>query len=380
MTGFSRHISGKFNKIPQGLILDTGALASYDDVIDLSIGDPDLTTDAAVIDAAMRDAKAGYTRYGDPAGDPQLIRAVCRDWRLRQGMELDPSMVQITCSAGLAMMMSLIAVTDPGDEVIVLSPHYPEYSGQIAMAGAVEREVALSSEEGFAITAEKLEAAVTSRTKALIFNNPVNPTGGHYREDTLKLLLDFAKSHDLVILADEIYTDLVYDGPFRSILALPGAMDCAVSIGSFSKNFMMTGWRVGFIAADPALLDVILRISDWMTYCAPSVSQRAALAALNDAERLRGLYVPVFRERVMAGAEKLAQCPTIDIARPQGTFYLFPSIKRSGMTSQEYCAWLLKEKHILATPGSLFGKGGEGCVRFACTVPAEKLTEAFGRL
>ncbi|MBQ1384148.1 MAG: aminotransferase class I/II-fold pyridoxal phosphate-dependent enzyme, partial [Firmicutes bacterium] len=194
------------------------------------------------------------------------------------------------------------------------------------------------------------------------------------------MLAGLAEEYDLLVAADEIYTRYLYDGKFTPMRTLPGMRERTITLNSFSKNFMMTGWRVGFIAADPALLDVILRISDWMTYCAPSVSQRAALAALNDAERLRGLYVPIFGERVMTGAEKLAQCPAIDIARPQGTFYLFPSIKRSGMTSQEYCAWLLKEKHILATPGSLFGKGGEGCVRFACTVPAEKLTEAFGRL
>ncbi len=375
-----RFISGKFEHIAQGLILDTGALSAYDDVIDLSIGDPDLTTDEKVIEAAMRDAKAGYTRYGDPAGDPELIEAVCADMNARRGTALAPSMIQITNSAGLAMMMSLIALTDPGDEVIVLSPHYPEYSGQIAIAGAKEVEVALDPEDGFKITKEALEAAVSAKTKALIFNNPVNPTGVHYGEETLRLLLGFARAHGLVILADEIYTDLVYDVPFRSILSLPGAMRNALSIGSFSKNCMMTGWRVGWIAADPDLLAVILRISDWMTYCAPSVSQRAALAALREGERLRSLYVPIFRERVMLGAEMLSRIPGIDVRRPQGTFYLFPSIKKSGMSSEEYCSWLLHEKHILATPGGLFGRGGEGCVRFSCTVPLEKLREAFERL
>lgn len=374
-----RFIAGKFEQIPQGLILDTEALAKYNDVIDMSIGDPDLTTDSRIIEAAMKDAKAGYTRYGDPNGDPELIRAICRYWKNRYDVEIGPECVTITNSAGLGMMMSLMAIVEPGDEVIVLSPHYPEYSGQIAMAGGKEVEVPLKAEEGFAITREALEAAVSPKTKALIFNNPVNPSGILYERETLQLLADFAKDHDIVILADEIYTDFIYDGKFESIRNLPGMERYVVSINSFSKNYLMTGWRVGFIVADPALLEVILRISDWMTYCASSVSQRAALKALELYDDLKKTYIPVFEERVMYGAQRLAQVDHIDIIRPRGTFYLFPSVKKSGMTSAQYCTWLLNEKHILATPGSLFGQGGEGCIRLSCTVPIEKIKEAMDR-
>ena len=375
-----RFIAERFKNFSKGLVLDTKALASYDDIIDLSIGDPDLVTDEKIIRAAMNDALSGYTSYGDPQGDPQLREAICRDWQKRYGQTVLPSEVFVSNSAGLGMLLLLIAFTDPGDEVLLLSPHYPEYTGQIRLAGGVPVEVVLSSDDGFAVTREKLEAALTEKTKMLIFNNPVNPTGVHYKEETLRLLADFAKEHGLLILADEIYTDYVYDEPFRSILTVPGGRDVALSVGSFSKNSQMAGWRVGYVVAEESLMGLFLDISDLLTYVAPSVSQRAAIKALEIREEIIENKISVFRERVEYGAERLSKIKGISIMKPRGTFYLFPSIKGTGMTSEEFCDWLLKEKHIMATPGSAFGAGGEGFVRISCTCPIEKIKEAMDRL
>ncbi len=377
-----RNFIGKRFQVSSGpvLSLDTEALSRYDDVIDLSIGDTDFVTDSAIIDAAFRDAKRGYTHYGDPKGDKELISAVCDAWRADYGQRIDPDHVLITASSCLGMALVMMAVLDAGDEVIVFSPYFSPYRSQIELAGGVCVEVPTYAEEDYAIDPARLRAHITPKTKAIIFNNPTNPTGMGYGEETLRLLAEVAEEYDLLIVADEIYTTYLFDGEYIPMRTLPGMAERTVTLNSFSKNFMMTGWRVGAIIAEPALLSVISSINGSMIYTTPAISQRAALEALNQRRRIKATYVEAYRERLGYSADRLSAIPYLTLVRPKGTFYLFPGVEKTGLTAGEFCARLLDEAHVLVTPGDAFGSTGKGHIRIACTVGLEKLKAAYDRM
>ena len=234
-------IAKRFQSAGTGLTLDTAALAKYKDIVDLSIGDTDFTTDEAIINAAFRDAKAGYTHYGDPKGDPELISAVCKAWEEDFDQSLPRDHVLVSASSCLGMSLAMFAILDPGDEVIVFSPYFALYRAQIELAGGVCVDVPTYAEEDYAISEERLRAAITPRTKAIIFNNPTNPTGMGYDLSTMEMLARVAKEYDLLIAADEIYTTYIYEGDFRPIRTLPGMAERTITLNSFSKNFLMTG-------------------------------------------------------------------------------------------------------------------------------------------
>ena len=203
-------IAKRFQSAGTGLTLDTAALAKYKDIVDLSIGDTDFTTDEAIINAAFRDAKAGHTHYGDPKGDPELISAVCKAWEEDFDQSLPRDHVLVSASSCLGMSLAMFAILDPGDEVIVFSPYFALYRAQIELAGGVCVDVPTYAEEDYAISEERLRAAITPRTKAIIFNNPTNPTGMGYDLSTMEMLARVAKEYDLLIAADEIYTTYPY--------------------------------------------------------------------------------------------------------------------------------------------------------------------------
>ena len=229
-------------------------------------------------------------------------------------------------------------------------------------------------------TPEALRAAVTPRTKAIIFNNPANPTGKAFTMDDMRLIADVAKENDLLVLADEIYTRYLYKGVFVPMRTLPGMEARTVTLNSFSKNFMMTGWRVGFIIAPREIVDAIGYANGAMIYTAPSVSQRAAIRALSLREEIRETYITRYKNRVFYATERINTIPYMTLVPPMGTFYLFPGIKKTGLSSAEFAKTALEKAHVLVSPGGVFGKTGEGHVRIACTAKTEQLKEAFDRL
>lgn len=376
----SDFIAKRFRSIDAGLSLDTEALARYNDVIDLSIGDTDFITDDAIIDAAFHDAKAGYTHYGNPMGDPELIHAVCAAWQEDFRQPLTPDHVLITASSCLGMALVMMAILDPGDEVIVFSPYFSLYRNQIELAGGVCVEVPTYAEEGWAVDETRLRAAITPKTKAIIFNNPCNPTGMGYDRSTLELLGRVAEEHDLLIAADEIYTTYLYEGDFIPLRTIPGLAHRVITLNSFSKNFLMTGWRVGVAIAEPEILEVMSNINNSLIYTAPSISQRAAIQALAIRQAIREKYVLAYRDRIFYAADRMEQIPYLSLVRPKGTFYLFPGIEKTGLSAEDFCQALLERAHVLVTPGTLFGSTGAGHFRIACTVGLDRLKEAFDRM
>ncbi len=373
-------IAKRYQSAAGTLSLNTEALRRYDDVIDLSIGDTDFTTDERIIDAAFRDARAGYTHYGDPRGDAELIGAIRRAWKEDFSQEVSDDEVIVTASSCLGMALVMLATLDPGDEAIVFSPYFTLYRQQIELAGGVCVEVPTYAEENYAIREERLRAAITPRTKLLVFNNPVNPTGMAYERSDMELLVRIAQEFFNDTATTEIYTTYLYEGSFVPIRTLPGAKERTVTLNSFSKNFLMTGWRVGAIIADPEIVRTVNRVNGCLIYSAPSVSQRAAIAALSVRESIRREYVGQYRRRVFYAADRIEAIPYLGLCRPKGTFYLFPDAKKTGLTSNQFCDALLERAHILVSTGSVFGSTGEGHFRIACTVDESQLREAFDRM
>ncbi len=373
-------IAKRFRHSGSALTLDTAALAKYRDIIDLSIGDTDFTTDETIIEAAFRDARAGHTHYGDPKGDPELVTAVCRAWEEDFDQPLARGHVLVSASSCLGMALAMLAILDPGDEVIVFSPYFALYREQIELAGGVCVEVPTYASEGYAISEERLRAAVTPRTKAIIFNNPTNPTGMGYGMETMELLAHVAKEYDLLVAADEIYTTYLYEGDFRPLRTLPGMAERTITLNSFSKNFLMTGWRVGVIIAEPELLAVMNSVNGCLIYSAPSISQRAAIRALEVRKEIRRKYVSAYRDRIFYAADRMEKIPYLSLVRPKGTFYLFPGVEKTGLDDRQFCKELLERAHVLVSPGSAFGASGAGHFRIACTVGLDQLKTAFDRM
>ncbi len=375
-----KYIARRFRAAGGGLTLDTEALRRYEDVIDLSIGDTDFTTDRRVIEGAYRDALRGYTHYGDPKGDPELIDGICAAWEEDFQQAVRPEEVLVTTSSCMGMAQALLALLEPGDEVIVLAPYFADYRNQIELAGGRVVEVACREEDGYLPREAALRAAVTPRTRALIVNTPCNPTGAAYGADTLAMLARVAQEQDLLVLADEIYTRYLYDGAFIPMRTLPGMRERTVTLNSFSKNFLMTGWRVGYIIAHPELIGAFQRVNDGLTYVAPSVSQRAAIWALRLRQEIADEYISVYRRRVYAACDALQEMDYLTVTRPRGTFYLFPGIGKTGLEDGAFRQLALEEAHVLVSPGSAFGTAGRGHFRIACTVDDARLAQAMERL
>lgn len=374
------YIAKRFQSLQTGFTLNTAALEKYSDIIDLSIGDPDLTTDERIIHAAFADAKAGYTHYGNPKGDPELIAGICKTWKEDFDQIVTPEEVIITASSCMGMYLALSALLDPGDEVITFSPYFAVYRQQIEFCGGKCVEVPTYAAENFSIDEQRLRQAVTEKTKAIIFNNPNNPTGMAYDRKESEIIAKIAQEYDLLVLADEIYTAYIVTGDHVPMRTLPGMEERTVTLNSFSKNYLMTGWRVGCIIADPAIIQVINHVNGCMIYAAPSVSQRAALAALPLRQEIRKEYVEYLLKRLTYVTSRIERIPYLDLVKPRGTFYLFPGIQKTGLTSAEFCRTLLEQVHVLVTPGHVFGSTGEGHFRIACTVDTDKLEEAFDRM
>ena len=374
------YVAKRFQSAASGLTLDTAALSKYSDVIDLSIGDTDFITDEAIIDAAFRDAKRGHTHYGDPHGDRELIDAVCTAWQEDFSQPLAPDHVLITASSCLGMALVMMAILDPGDEVIVFSPYFPMYRSQIELPGGVCVDVPTYAEEGYAIDEARLRAAITPKTKAIIFNNPTNPTGMAYGRETLELLARVAQEYDLLIAADEIYTTYLFEGSYVPLRTLPDMAERTITLNSFSKNFLMTGWRVGTAIAEPEILAAMHTINGALIYSAPSISQRAAIAALHMRSAVREAYISAYRDRIFYSIERLQNIPYLTLTPPKGTFYLFPGVEKTGLSAPEFCKELLSRAHVLATPGDAFGQTGRNHFRIACTVDIAQLKEAYDRM
>ncbi|MEN1758912.1 aminotransferase class I/II-fold pyridoxal phosphate-dependent enzyme [Anoxynatronum sibiricum] len=363
---------------PMGEVDDLVKL--YSNVINLSLGDPDQTTDEGVIQFALQEALQGHTHYTDFRGDPELRQEIRNFYRDDFKTLVDDPEIMVTASACLAVYLALEATLDPGDEVILPAPYFTPYYQQVELAGGIPVELPTYEEENFQVDLKRLEAAITDRTRAIIVNSPTNPTGAVFSEETLQLIGDIAIKRDLLIIADEVYQAFVFNGDFQSLITIDDIRDRLVVVNTFSKDYQMTGWRVGHMIAPREIIRICQQINENVVFTPSSVSQRAALYALRNRHTLLAQSHELYRERVSYAARRIQQIPWMSVLEPQGTFYLFVNIKKTGLSSQEVSKMILHQAKVLTIPGNSFGNSGEGYLRIACTVSQEKLEEAFDRI
>ncbi|MBZ2174532.1 pyridoxal phosphate-dependent aminotransferase [Schnuerera sp. xch1] len=352
----------------------------FDDVIDLSLGDPDLITHDIVIENSMRDAKLGHTKYTDFRGDPELRNEIINFYKDEYDLSIRDEEIFVATSGCLAMYLALEAILDDGDEVIMQAPYFTPYPQQIELARGVPVPLDSYEEEDFQVNIERLESIVTERTKAIIINSPNNPTGNILSIKTMEGIRDIAVKYDLVVISDDIYTSFCYRKPFIPIVSIEGMKERTIVINSFSKNFTMTGWRIGNIIAPDYIIRTIQQINENLVFTAPSISQRGAIYALRNRDIIQAEIIEEYRKRVFYAANRIKNIPNLSVLSPKGTFYLFVNVKKTGLTSIQASDYILKKAHVLTIPGISFGKCGEGYIRIACTVGIEKLKEAFDRI
>lgn len=359
---------------------EAAAFADRKDLINLSIGDPDYDTDVKIIEEALKDAKNGHTHYTDPLGYMELREEVSKFYMENYEINIDSSEVMITVGACHGMYLALQAVIDPGDEVIIHEPYFTPYSQQVTLAGGVPVTVPTYEEENFELNPERLKAAITSRTKAVIINSPNNPTGACFSIDTLKAIADIAAEYNLLVISDEVYDGFCYGNKFSSFITIAGMKERTIILQSFSKDYAMTGWRIGYTIAPSYIIRCMANINEGICFSAPSISQRAALHALKMDDDVRTPVIEEYKNKVISSAEIINSINKLSVLSPKGSIYLFVNIKKCGMSSNDFAKRLLKEAGVLVIPGTAFGESGEGYVRIACTVSEQELKEAFRRM
>ena len=351
-----------------------------DDVISLGVGEPDFATPWRIREAAIHSVERGHTHYTSNHGLFDLRRMLSDDLKRRYDLEYDPNdelLITVGVSEGLDLAMR--AILDPGDGVIVPEPSYVSYAPCVTLAGGAVVPVATTEENGFRVTAEQIETAVRRNVKALVLSYPNNPTGAVLSRDELLAIADVAQRHDLIVISDEVYDRLVYQHTHTSFPSLPGMRERTVLLGGFSKSHAMTGWRVAFAAAPPEILGAMVKIHQYTMLCAPGPSQAAAIEALKTDDRVVDDMVTAYNHRrrlLVKGLNDMG----LRCFEPRGAFYAFPSIKATGLSSDEFAESLLKEERVAVVPGSAFGAAGEGYVRCCYAVSTGEIEEALERM
>ncbi|MCY7782318.1 MULTISPECIES: aminotransferase [unclassified Bacillus (in: firmicutes)] len=365
---------------PSGIRKFFDLAATMEGVISLGVGEPDFVTAWNVREASILSLEQGYTSYTANAGLYSLREEISRYLSSRFDLRYssDNELI-VTVGASQALDIAIRAIVNPGEEVIIPEPCFVAYDALVSLAGGIPVHVHTTADKGFKATAEDFEAAVTEKTKAILICSPSNPTGSVYSKEELNEIAEFAKKHDVIVLADEIYAELTYDEEFTSIAALPGMKERTVVISGFSKAFAMTGWRLGFAAAPSVLRNAMLKIHQYAMMCAPAMAQFAALEGLKngmeDVEKMKKSY----RRRRNLFVESLNEIG-LSCHHPGGAFYAFPSIKSTGMSSEQFAEELLTQEKVAVVPGSVFGPSGEGYIRCSYATSIEQLQEALVRI
>lgn len=365
---------------PSGIRKFFDIAATMDDVISLGIGEPDFVTPDPILQSGIASLTRGETSYTSNAGMLELRTALSKHLNQLYGVSYDPSNeILITVGVSEALYVAMTAVIDPGDEVVIPEPCFVSYGPEVTFAGGVPVTVPTYVHDDFQVTAAALEAAITPRTKAILLGYPNNPTGAVMTRQIMTEIAALAEEHDLLIISDEIYDQLVYGIEHTCVPSLPGMRDRTILLGGFSKDYAMTGWRIGYACANPELLAAMGKVHQYSIMCASTMAQAAALVALEQgADHVKRMRQEYDRRRhlIVDGFNTLG----LDCFEPRGAFYAFPSIARSGMSSDSFAWRLLEEEEVAVIPGEAFGASGNGFVRAAYAQSYEKIEEALNRI
>ncbi|WP_075982746.1 aminotransferase [Bacillus massilinigeriensis] len=365
---------------PSGIRRFFDLAAGVEGVISLGVGEPDFVTSWSIREAAILSLEQGYTSYTANAGLIELRKEISYYLSDRFKVDYNPkNQIIVTVGGSQALDIALRTILDPGDEVIVLDPSFVAYAPLVTLAGGKPIEVQTLKENDFKVTPEQLEKAVTERTKAIILCSPNNPTGSMMTKKELERFSDFVIKNDLLVISDEIYAELSYDEEYTSLATIRGMKERTILISGFSKGFAMTGWRLGFVCAPIEISEAMLKIHQYGMMCASTMSQYAAIEALkngrDDVEEMKKSY----RRRRNYFVQSLNEIG-LTCHVPGGAFYAFPSIKSTGLTSEQFAERLILEEKVAVVPGDVFGISGEGHVRCSYASSMEQLQEAIKRM
>jgi len=348
-----------------------------DDIISLGVGEPDFVTPYRTREAAIFSINQGQTSYTSNAGLLSLRKAISKYLADRFQVEADAEdEVLITVGVSEGIDLALRAILNPGDEVIIPEPCYIAYDPLVQLAGGVPISLACSEENGFHLNLDDLEKLITPRTRALVLNYPCNPTGTTLNREEIERLAQIARASEMIVISDEIYAEMTFAHKHVSLASIPEAADWTILLSGFSKAFAMTGWRIGYASGPAEIISAMKKIHQYNMLCAPIMSQRAAESALTEGMHDMEQMVEVFRQRgnyIHSGFEQLG----LKCVKPEGAFYAFPSIKETGLTSQQFCRRLLEEEKVAVVPGSAFGPTGEGHFRAAYAASFESIDRAL---
>jgi aminotransferase len=364
---------------PSGIRKFFDLASQMEDIISLGVGEPDFPTPWHIREAGIYALENGNTTYTSNWGILELREAISEHIFKLYKILYDPEgEILITTGSSEALDLAIRATIEPGDEVIIHQPSYVSYLPCVILAGGVPKILPTYPEEEFKINPQRLKEMITPRTKAIILNYPNNPTGAIMDRDTLLEIAEIVDKYDLIVISDEIYDRLVYDGEFTSFASLPNMKERTILINGFSKAYAMTGWRLGYALGNREIIEAMMKIHQYTMLCAPTVAQLAALEALKleeEVEKMRDSYNQR-RRFFYQGLKEIG----FDVVEPKGAFYIFPSIKKFGLSSEEFAERLLREKRVVVIPGSVFGECGEGFIRCTYASSLPDLKEALRRM
>lgn len=351
------------------------------DVIHLEIGQPDFPTPSDISSAGVKSIEAGETQYVSSWGIDDLRLASAGATEKSRGFRPEISQILVTPGANIATYLTIACLLDSDDEVLLPNPGFPTYSASVSALGANQVLYDLDESNAFRLSATEIEKNVTQNTKLLILNSPSNPTGAVTGEEELRKIFDLAAERDFYVFSDEIYARMVFDNvPFFSISSLDHCKERVILSNGFSKAFSMTGWRLGVVIGPTVLMEKMMLLLQTSLSCVPPFIQRAGVAALRGSQDEIQLMRRTYEERLREAVNFINGIPGMSVSMPGGAFYLFPSIKETGLSSEEFCSRLLEEKGVAALPGTNFGQAGEGYIRIAAAIDNSRMIEGLERL
>ncbi|MCK4240373.1 MAG: pyridoxal phosphate-dependent aminotransferase [Candidatus Atribacteria bacterium] len=351
------------------------------DLVSFGIGEPDFVTPIHIREAAKKALDEGYTRYTPNLGFPEFRKALAIKLNQKNKISVTPEEVVVTSGGTEALFFSFYTLLNPGDEVIIPDPGFVTYESQVYFAGGTPVHFPLRGENNFHPNLEELKNCVTSKTKAILLNSPSNPTGAAFDENELLAIAQIAQEKNLVVISDELYEDIIYDGRKHvSIASLPGMKDRTISIFGFSKSYAMTGWRLAYLATEANLVKEMTKLLQNTAVCANSIAQRAGLAAIQGSQDCVKEMFAAYNERRNVLAKGLNEIQGLSCYAPEGTFYAFVNIKETGMAAEELSMYLLEECKVVTVPETSFGEQGEGYIRLSFATSLEDIKEGIKRI
>jgi len=341
------------------------------DIVHLEVGEPDFDTPANIIDAAVVALKSGYTHYGPSAGLPELREAIAQEISRTRGLDVKPGEVVVTPGAKPIMFFVILALAEEGDEVLYPNPGFPIYESMINFVGATPVPIPLREERDFCFDLDEFRSKVSNKTRLIILNSPQNPTGSVLCREDLQQVAKIAVKRDIMVLSDEVYNRILYEGEHVSIATFPGMKERTIILDGFSKTYAMTGWRIGYGVMPEVLAAQVTRLQTNSNSCTASFTQRAGVAALTGPQEASAAMVREFKKRRDVIVDGLNAIKGITCRLPKGAFYVFPNIKGTGKSSREFADRLLSEGGVAALSGTAFGEYGEGYIRlsYANSIP-----------